>query len=69
MELRVARRKGAATMGTGDRFDAGALRHLLQEGTDEQIGAFLDSYALGTVANRLIELLSPNARQAFFLSM
>ncbi len=56
-------------MGTGDRFDAGALRHLLQEGTDEQIGAFLDSYALGTVANRLIELLSPNARQAFFLSM
>ncbi len=61
--------KEATTMGTGDRFNAGALRHLLHEGTDEQIAAFLDSYAIGTMADKLIEMLSPNARHAFLLAM
>ncbi len=52
-----------------NKFNAGALRHLLQEGTDDEVAAFLDAYALGDVADRLIALLSPMARQAFFLSM
>lgn len=52
-----------------EKFSAAALRQLLQDGSDNQIAAFLDSYALGDVADRLIKLLSPMARQAFFMTM
>ena len=54
---------------SSERFNAGALRQLLQEGTDEQIAGFLDAYALGDCADRLIKLLTPMARQAFFVQM
>ncbi len=52
-----------------DKVSAAALRQLLQDGSDEQLAGFLDSYALGDVAARLIALLSLNARQAFFGTM
>jgi len=40
----------------GDRVGAAALRQLLEDGSDEQLARFLDSYALGDVASQLIAL-------------
>jgi len=52
-----------------DKASAAALRELLQDGSDEQLAGFLDLYAVSDVAGRLIALLSPHARQAFFGAM
>lgn len=52
-----------------DKASAAALRELLRDGSDEQLAGFLDLYAASDVAARLIALLSPQARHAFFGAM
>jgi len=52
-----------------DKVSADALRELLRDGSDEQLAGFLDLFAVSDVAARLIALLSPHARQAFFGAM
>jgi hypothetical protein len=52
-----------------DKASADVLRALLRDGSDDQLAGFLDLYAVSDVAARLIALLAPHARLAFFGAM
>lgn len=45
------------------------LRKLLQEADDEDFAGFINAYALGDIASRLINAMSPDGRAGFFASM
>lgn len=45
------------------------LRAVLRDGSDEQLGVFLESYARGHIAGALIAGMSPATRAGFFATM